>query len=210
MNQTNIPQGLATPNALTLNIVTAGNQPPAPGPLSAGVATIGPLDLTTVTGVSLLVRKPDGSTVTWAATFTPASSQAVSGATNATPGVVTVPNTAPLGATVTIAGVGGNAAANGKFYPQVLTSTTFALHQDATSHYPVAGTGNYTSGGTVTPNATGTVTHAFSATSAQAPLGDLDQIGVYAVVAELQVAGGGVVPCQPALLNVVSDFAPAA
>ena len=77
-------------------------------------------------------------------------SLAVSDATNATPIVVTTgTNDLSDGDYVTIASVGGNTAANGNFYVDALTTTTFALYSDATLQTPVAGNGAYTSGGTV-------------------------------------------------------------
>ena len=67
----------------------------------------------------------------------------ITGASNASPIVITVPNTAGLsnGDLVTISGVGGNTAANGNWVIQGLTATTFQL-QNST------GNGAYTSGGT--------------------------------------------------------------
>ena len=67
----------------------------------------------------------------------------ITGATNATPIVITVTDTSTLttGSVVTISGVGGNTAANGTFPIIVLSATTFSI--------PVAGSGVYTSGGTV-------------------------------------------------------------
>jgi hypothetical protein len=50
----NIPIGIGPPNALTLPVMTSA----------------GGLDLTSVTAVSLLVRKP-GATLTWPATIAP-------------------------------------------------------------------------------------------------------------------------------------------
>ena len=75
----------------------------------------------------------------------------VSGATNATPIVITTSAAHNLfdGMLVTIASVGGNTAANGSYYVDVLTSTTFALYSDSALTTPVAGNGAYTSGGTV-------------------------------------------------------------
>lgn len=209
MQTTRIPQGITPPSALTLNVVPSTEQPPSAGPLSVGVACVEDLDLTTVTGASLSVRKPDGSSVTWTATYAKAPSLAVSGATDATPVVLTLTTTAALTApapTVTVAGVGGNTAANGAYFAQVLDGFTIALYADASLLFPVAGNGVYTSGGTVTPNDAATVTHAFAGASPTAPLGDLDQVGLYQVAASLAVPGGSV-PCEPALLEVVSPFA---
>jgi len=68
----------------------------------------------------------------------------ISGATNATPIVVTVDSTANLtnGYQYTIAGVLGNTAANGSHVVTVIDGTTFSIG--------VAGNGGYTSGGAVT------------------------------------------------------------
>lgn len=71
----------------------------------------------------------------------------ISGATNASPIVITVPSTATLATsmTVTVAGVTGNTGANGTFSIIVLTGTTFSLTGSTFS-------GTYTSGtGTVYP-----------------------------------------------------------
>lgn len=72
------------------------------------------------------------------------TSLTVTGATNATPIVVTVADTSDLtsGNQYTIAGVIGNTAANGAHAVTVINGTTFSI--------PVAGSGSYTSGGTVT------------------------------------------------------------
>jgi len=76
----------------------------------------------------------------------------VSGATNATPIVMTT-GTHGLadGDYVTQAAVGGNTNANGNFYVKVTgySSTTYALYSDTALTTPVAGNSNYTSGGTV-------------------------------------------------------------
>jgi hypothetical protein len=76
----------------------------------------------------------------------------VTGATNATPIVVTT-GTHGLsdGDVVTISSVVGNTAANGTFYVKVtgFSTTTFALYSDNTLTTGVAGNGAYTSGGTV-------------------------------------------------------------
>lgn len=69
---------------------------------------------------------------------------AVTGATNATPIVITT-STAhgySTGMVVEISGVGGNTAANGIWTITVVNSTQFSLQQSA-------GNGNYTSGGVV-------------------------------------------------------------
>lgn len=192
------PQGLGPPNVLTIPVESLG--------------TVG-LDLTTVTGATMSVRKPDGTLVSWEASFAPAPSQEVSAATGSSvsPIVLTVPSTASFAATVdgpvsaTVADVGGNDAANGRWYVAVLSSTTIALYADEQLTEPSTGDGTYTSGGTVTPNAIASVTHAMSAPSSSAPLGDLDQLGDYSCAITLAVPGGAV-PCSPAFLRVLSDF----
>lgn len=81
------------------------------------------------------------------------ATRTVSGATNATPIVVTTTAAHGMipGNRVEISGVGGNTAANGTFVViAVGTSTTFSLG-DTTNGSSVAGNGAYTSGGTVTP-----------------------------------------------------------
>lgn len=75
----------------------------------------------------------------------------VSGATNATPIVVTSNAAHGLadGDRVDILDVLGNTAANGEWYADVLSATTFALYSDSDLATPVAGSGAYTSGGIV-------------------------------------------------------------
>jgi hypothetical protein len=75
----------------------------------------------------------------------------VTGATNATPIVVTYAADAEAasGDEVQITGVVGNTAANGTFYIAILGPTTAALYSDAALSVPVAGNGAYTSGGAV-------------------------------------------------------------
>ena len=77
---------------------------------------------------------------------------AITGATNATPIVVTC-DTHGLadGDPVTIASVGGNTAANVSCFAKVTgySTVTFALYSDKALATPIAGNGNYTSGGTV-------------------------------------------------------------
>lgn len=75
---------------------------------------------------------------------------AVSGATNATPIVITTSTSHGLstGDKVAIGYVAGNTAANGVFAVTVLTSTTFSL-QDVREGTDIAGNGSYTSGGFV-------------------------------------------------------------
>jgi len=74
----------------------------------------------------------------------------VSGATNATPIVMTTgTHSLADGDYVTQAAVGGNTAAIGSFYVDVLSATTYALYSNAALTTPVAGNGAYTSGGTV-------------------------------------------------------------
>jgi hypothetical protein len=79
----------------------------------------------------------------------------VTGATNATPVVITTGTSGGLanGQVVQIAGVTGNAAANGTYYAQTAgyAATQFALYLDPALTKPVAGTGGYGGGGTVKP-----------------------------------------------------------
>src|SRR3972149_5588676 len=77
----------------------------------------------------------------------------VSGATNATPIVMTTSAVHGLvdGDVVTQASVGGNTAATGTFWVDVLTTVTYALYSDKALVTPVAGNGAYTSGGSVQP-----------------------------------------------------------
>ena len=76
----------------------------------------------------------------------------VSGATNATPIVVTWSGTLPNnGERVLIASVGGNTAANGLNYAKKISANTFSLYSDSGLTAAVTGNGAYTSGGTVKP-----------------------------------------------------------
>ena len=74
-----------------------------------------------------------------------ASPITITGATNATPIVITAAAHGLItGAVVTVAGVGGNTAANGTFKITKVSSSTFSLDNSV-------GTGIYTSGGTAQP-----------------------------------------------------------
>lgn len=78
------------------------------------------------------------------------TSLSVTGATNASPIVITAASHGLVDRQpVTISGVGGNTAANGTFYVKVLTTNTFSLYSDNTLSTAVAGNGVYTSGGTI-------------------------------------------------------------
>lgn len=73
----------------------------------------------------------------------------ITGATNATPIVLTATDHPFLdGASVTIAGVGGNTNANGTYYAKKLSSSTFSIYTDAALTTGRAGNASYTSGGT--------------------------------------------------------------
>jgi hypothetical protein len=69
MQQARVPLGITAPESLTINLTPAGFRPPPPGPLAVGCEVIDGTDLTTVTGASILVTKPDGTVVTWAASY---------------------------------------------------------------------------------------------------------------------------------------------
>ena len=79
----------------------------------------------------------------------------VTNAGNSTPVVITTAASGNLnnGQVVLIAGVQGNAAANGTFYAQTTgySGTQFALYLDAARTMPVAASGSYSGGGTVKP-----------------------------------------------------------
>lgn len=78
------------------------------------------------------------------------TSLAVTGATNASPIVITAASHGLVDRQpVTISGVGGNTAANALSYVKVLTANTFELYSNNTLTTAVAGNGNYTSGGVV-------------------------------------------------------------
>ena len=83
--------------------------------------------------------QPHSSTISGATNV----SGTITGASNASPIVVTVPSTAGLsnGDLVTISGVTGNTAANGNWIVQGLTATSFQLKSST-------GNGTYTGGGT--------------------------------------------------------------
>jgi hypothetical protein len=82
-------------------------------------------------------------TTAYAANDVVGTNLAVTGATNASPIVVTTAaHGFSTGDVVTIASVGGNTAANGTFRVTVVSSTTFSLQGSV-------GNGTYTSGGTV-------------------------------------------------------------
>lgn len=82
------------------------------------------------------------------------SSGTISGATNASPIVITTAAAHNLqdGDAITIASVGGNTAANGSFFAKLTgySTTTAGLYYDKALTQPVAGSGAYTSGGTFT------------------------------------------------------------
>jgi len=82
---------------------------------------------------------------TLTSTTEPVNSRTVTGATNASPIVITTGGGHLLhtGQTVSISGVGGNTAANGEWVVTVLTSTTFSLNGST-------GNGAYGGGGTIT------------------------------------------------------------
>jgi hypothetical protein len=75
---------------------------------------------------------------------------AITGATNATPIVVTAARAMRTGETVVISGVGGNTNANGTWVVTNVSATTFSLNGSA-------GNAAYTSGGTYSVAYTGTV-----------------------------------------------------
>ena len=105
-------------------------------------------------GVTSTLLSMQGPTTTYTRTISNARgiyTIAVSGATNATPIVITtaVAHERKSGDIVTIAGVGGNTAANGTFKVKNVTDTTFELTDQSTGAN-IAGNGAYTSGGTVT------------------------------------------------------------
>jgi hypothetical protein len=201
-------QGIGPPNQLTITVVPASYAKPPRGPLSLSVRAVAHIDLTTVTGARLSVRKPDGTLVSWSPTWASAAALAVSGATNPGAGlpiVLTVPSTETINQKVTVAAVGGNTAADGDWYAAVLSPTTVALYQDPELTLPVIGSGAYTSGGTCTPNDSGTATYAFA--DPGSGLGDCDQLGLYSLAMWLQTPSG-LVPCQAESLAVTSPFAP--
>jgi len=77
----------------------------------------------------------------------------VTGATNASPIVLTAAYALANGQRLQVSGVLGNSAANGTFYAMTsgYSNGQFALYQDAALSQPVAGSGAYSSGGIVKP-----------------------------------------------------------
>lgn len=75
----------------------------------------------------------------------------ITNASNATTILVTFTGTNNLRTyeQITISGVVGNPAANGTFYIQRIKSNQFKLYSDKNLTLPVAGTGTYSSGGTI-------------------------------------------------------------
>jgi hypothetical protein len=187
-----IPQGAGPPLQFVVNITT---QP-------------GELDLTTVIGANMAVRKPDGTVVAWSATFTPAPTIAVIGATPGTPVTLQLASTVALedSPSVTVANVGGLTGVTGDFFAFIPEPGTIQLFEDALFTIPVTASGTYTSGGGVTPNTTGTVTHSFASPTSASPNGDIDQVGTYSVAPSLTVPGGSY-PCKAVPLLGLSPFA---
>ena len=104
------------------------------------------------------------------------SALTISGATNATPIVVTT--TTAHGITdvsyATVAGVGGNTAANGTWVVERVTTTTLKLRNSV-------GNGAYTSGGSLTPTDTFTVI---------AELTNAEDIGINATLVDVSAHDG--------------------
>lgn len=99
---------------------------------------------TTLTATDKTAGKPSIVTVTTNSGTTTINSGAITGATNATPIVITsTAHGLSTGTTVTIASVGGNTAANGTWVIDVTSANAFSLRTSA-------GNGAYTSGGTWT------------------------------------------------------------
>jgi hypothetical protein len=72
----------------------------------------------------------------------------ITGATDVSPIVLTTTtHYLTSGMPITVAGVGGNTAANGSWYAQVDSATTVGLFHDSGLTTPVVGNGAYTSGG---------------------------------------------------------------
>ncbi|MDB5384402.1 MAG: hypothetical protein JWM11_48 [Planctomycetaceae bacterium] len=80
-----------------------------------------------------------------------ATTLAITGATNASPIVITsAAQTLTDGTPVTISSVGGNTAANGNYFAKFIDGTHFSLFQDSSLTTPVTGNAAYTSGGSWT------------------------------------------------------------
>ena len=96
---------------------------------------------TDATGTPAFRTYSPSGTMTLAGSASAQTTFAISGATNATPIVITSTASVTTGIRVTVASVGGNTAANGTFTATNLSSTTFSLDTSV-------GNGAYTSGGT--------------------------------------------------------------
>ena len=102
--------------------------------------------------VSVTITRPANTTAYTAKDAINQAALTVSGATNATPIVMTTGAHGLVdGDVVTQASVGGNTNANGTFFVDVLSTVTYALYSDKALTTPVAGNANYTSGGTAQP-----------------------------------------------------------
>ena len=89
---------------------------------------------------------------TLTARHTFSASDTITNASNTSPIVITTTTATgnPDGNIVTITGVLGNTAANGRWFAKREGSNTFSLYRNAALTVPVSGNGNYISGGTVT------------------------------------------------------------
>lgn len=120
------------------------------GASAAGENHIGSVGGAKVTATVSFARPADSTP--YAAKDNVGVNLAVTGATNASPIVVTTAtHSLADGDPVTIASVGGNTNANGSNYAKVTgySGTTFGLYSDKALTTPVAGNADFTSGGTV-------------------------------------------------------------
>jgi len=100
-------------------------------------------------------------------------------ASNATPIVVTVDDAPfPEYALVTVADVEGNEAANGTYKARNITGSTFELFNADTGD-PIAGTGEYTEGGTVVHASTGLLTCRWNRDKESSEGLKIDELGMW-------------------------------
>lgn len=122
----------------------------------------------TITGVTL-TNPGFGYSVKSPPTVTISDTVNVSHATNASPVVLTIPNTTGVKA-VTVAGIVGTTSANGMWCAKIIDGSHIALYQDSALTIPVVGNGAYVSGGTVTGSGSGAAASVVMGGGSQAQL----------------------------------------
>lgn len=159
------------------------------GPLPQAISNV-----LSVAGGSTLLGVKVPTTTAGSVVGADATPVAITGATNASPIVITAASHGlQTGDVVTIASVGGNTAANGTFKVTRLTSGTFSL-DDST------GNGAYTSGGTIQPKGINEIATGTSVVTVTGTIYDTYQvklvvvtggtIGVSGITCKLSLDGG--------------------